>query len=471
MGMRISRGFIILLAVLIALAVFPACLGMSENAEAASVTCKSKHYVTTTINKAALKKGKTAKVTVKVTNTTGKAMKNLNIKVKLPAELKKTSGTLTKTKASLAKKKSFSFSFYVKATKKVNFYKKVTSSKAVAGTKTKVITKNMLKAGKKNRYTTVTMTFKKPTATKKTTKKTTTTTKKTTTPTTPAPSVVTTPSSHAQAMVDLLSDMSKYAKARNAKFAMIPNGGYNLYAPWAATAANMLASIDGALIEDVFSDDDSEGMQEALANAANNGKKTFSIEYDEPNPGNNVIVSYDARDIDSLDEIPAFVNGTSYNVNSLADVKNFLAILDPTKNSKEEYFAALKNTDYDLIFIDLFFDSDDQQPLTAAEVNALKKKRNGGKRIVCTYMSVGEAESYRYYWLPAWDNEATRPAWIAEENPQWKRNYKVCYWAPEWQKILYGNSSAYLDQILAAGFDGVYLDVIDAYEYFEEQSK
>jgi cysteinyl-tRNA synthetase len=43
------------------------------------------------------------------------------------------------------------------------------------------------------------------------------------------------------------------------------------------------------------------------------------------------------------------------------------------------------------------------------------------------------------------------------------------YWTKPWRDILFGTEEAYLDQILAAGFDGVYLDVIDAYEYFEEQ--
>ena len=42
------------------------------------------------------------------------------------------------------------------------------------------------------------------------------------------------------------------------------------------------------------------------------------------------------------------------------------------------------------------------------------------------------------------------------------------YWHPDWKKIIYGNSDAYLDRIVAAGFDGVYLDKIDVFEYFEK---
>jgi len=56
---------------------------------------------------------------------------------------------------------------------------------------------------------------------------------------------------------------------------------------------------------------------------------------------------------------------------------------------------------------------------------------------------------------------------LEEENPNWEGNYKVRYWEPEWQDIIYGNDSSYLKKILDAGFDGVYLDIIDAFEYFE----
>jgi len=35
---------------------------------------------------------------------------------------------------------------------------------------------------------------------------------------------------------------------------------------------------------------------------------------------------------------------------------------------------------------------------------------------------------------------------------------------PEWQAIIF----EYEDRILNAGFDGVYLDIIDGFEYWEE---
>jgi cysteinyl-tRNA synthetase len=45
----------------------------------------------------------------------------------------------------------------------------------------------------------------------------------------------------------------------------------------------------------------------------------------------------------------------------------------------------------------------------------------------------------------------------------------VQYWNPQWQEILFGNQNAYLDRILAAGFDGVYLDGADKFEQWRQR--
>jgi len=80
-------------------------------------------------------------------------------------------------------------------------------------------------------------------------------------------------------------------------------------------------------------------------------------------------------------------------------------------------------------------------------------------------MSIGEAEDYRYYWQSGW--KVGNPSFLDKENPNWKGNYKVRYWDKDWQNIIYGNDNSYLKKILDAGFDGVYLDIIDGFEYFE----
>ena len=86
--------------------------------------------------------------------------------------------------------------------------------------------------------------------------------------------------------------------------------------------------------------------------------------------------------------------------------------------------------------------------------------------VIC-YMSIGEAEDYRYYWQNSWNSN--KPSWLRDENPDWAGNYKVAYWDASWQEVIYGNNTSYLKKILDADFDGVYLDIIDAYEYFEAQ--
>ena len=85
--------------------------------------------------------------------------------------------------------------------------------------------------------------------------------------------------------------------------------------------------------------------------------------------------------------------------------------------------------------------------------------------MIVAYMSIGEAEDYRYYWKPSW--KINNPSFIVSSNPSWPGNYKVQYWDSTWQSIIFGNDDSYTKKILSAGFDGVYLDIIDGYSYFE----
>jgi cysteinyl-tRNA synthetase len=112
---------------------------------------------------------------------------------------------------------------------------------------------------------------------------------------------------------------------------------------------------------------------------------------------------------------------------------------------------------------------------TAAEVTRI---RTGGScaKIVLAYLSIGEAEAYRDYWDPNWVDQSgdplpgVAPAWLGPTNPDWAGNYKVRYWQVAWQALLFGTAGGAaptpLDRIIDAGFDGVYLDIVDAYEYW-----
>lgn len=82
---------------------------------------------------------------------------------------------------------------------------------------------------------------------------------------------------------------------------------------------------------------------------------------------------------------------------------------------------------------------------------------------VIAYTSIGEAETYRRYWQKSW--KTSPPGWLDKENPEWQGNYKVKFWSAFWQDIVLSN----ILEIVASGFDGAYLDIIDAYEYWDER--
>lgn len=131
--------------------------------------------------------------------------------------------------------------------------------------------------------------------------------------------------------------------------------------------------------------------------------------------------------------------------------------------------AALAQLPHDVLVIDYSRHGDQAGAFTAAEIARLRRKPDGSRRIVLAYMSVGEAETYRYYWHWTWGGTwygdllglVLAPSWLGPENEEWGGNYAVRYWQKGWQDIILGQGG-YLDRIVAAGFDGVYLDKIDS---------
>ena len=82
-------------------------------------------------------------------------------------------------------------------------------------------------------------------------------------------------------------------------------------------------------------------------------------------------------------------------------------------------------------------------------------------KLVLAYIDIGQAEDYRVYWGEDW--RIGDPDWIVANDPDgWEGNYPVAYWREEWQAIWLGEDG-FVSQIVAAGFDGVYLDWVEAY--------
>lgn len=292
-----------------------------------------------------------------------------------------------------------------------------------------------------------------------------------------------------RAMVDLICGLKNYAEEKHPGFGLLGNGGAGLFLEQdgntGENVGRLLQALDGDMAESVnFRWDTSQRasvqtdaedtcyFHRALAPASSAGMPVFSLDYVDSE-----LMAMDSyrknqekgyigwasfrRELDALPEgKPHKVNDRD--ITDLTQVQNYLVLLNPGKFvSKEAYLEGLRKTDYDLLIIDLFYGP---AALTAEETASLKQKAGGGRRLVYAYMSVGEAETYRYYWQPQWSDDL--PDWLAEANADWENNFKVKYWRPEWQAILYGSEEAYLDKIISAGFDGAFLDVMDAYYYY-----
>ena len=295
-----------------------------------------------------------------------------------------------------------------------------------------------------------------------------------------------------QEMRNFVSEISVYAKKLKPNFIVIPQNAQALITntgePDGVLDTAYIHSFDATGREDMFygysKDDEATATEESNRLVAlcelceKNGISVLATDYCSSE--SNIDDSYQknaqhgfisfAAPKRSLSVIPNYpsrpFNENLDDITKISEAKNFLYIINPENYStKKDFIDALSATNYDVIIMDLFFN--DQTVFTPSEIEQLKKKKNSSIRLVICYMSIGEAENYRYYWQKDWT--VGNPPWIESQNPNWKGNYKVRYWNESWKNIIYGSSGAYLDQIINAGFDGVYLDIIDAYEYFENK--
>ncbi len=294
-----------------------------------------------------------------------------------------------------------------------------------------------------------------------------------------------------QEMRDFVIAISQYGKANNPNFAVIPQNGIELVTlngeDDGSPDAAYLSAIDGHGQEDLFygynNDDQATPIEDnaylrIFLDISKNAGNTILVtdycstvskmedSYQVNNTAGYVSFAADDRELKGIPNYPSVpYEENDAVITELGQAKNFLYLINPSGyTSKVQFINAITGTNYDLLIMDLFFS--DGNAFTADEITMLKEKANGGKRLVISYMSIGEAEDYRYYWQTDWNTN--KPSWLEALNPDWPGNFKVKYWEPEWQALIFGNSNAYLDMIVAANFDGVYLDIIDGFEYFEK---
>ena len=225
---------------------------------------------------------------------------------------------------------------------------------------------------------------------------------------------------YAEEMRYFIISLSQYAKSIEPNFMVVPQNGASLLsaneedASQPATA--YLAAIDGQGQEDLFFgyEKDDKASDEAFQNftfpfldlAKTNDKQILvtdycsSSDYISTAQSRNTekgYISFVATDRE-LRTIPAVAlqSENDNDIFTLMDAKNFLYLINPSNYVETSTFiAALDATNYDVFIIDLF-DSDDNA-ISAADIAKLQTKPNGAKRLVLAYMSIGEAENYRYY--------------------------------------------------------------------------
>ena len=155
--------------------------------------------------------------------------------------------------------------------------------------------------------------------------------------------------------------------------------------------------------------------------------------------------------------IPSSI-GSSESKNRLAAVDQWLYLIDV--DLEPETVDKIVSSTYDMVVLDFIPSEENNTDYPMSEVVARLHDAPHPK-LVLAYIDIGEAEDYRTYWQPGWG--IGDPEWIVGSDPDgWEGNYPVAYWNDEFQGI-WLVEDGYMQNIVDIGFDGVYLDWVEAY--------
>ncbi|MNU88920.1 hypothetical protein D3C71_787480 [compost metagenome] len=280
-------------------------------------------------------------------------------------------------------------------------------------------------------------------------------------------------------MQDFIIEISKYARAQDPDFILIPQNGEEVLFqntdPESAVNTDLAAAIDGFGVEELFYNGGSYAPDDYRLNMLRKvspGLKVMVADYlsdDATYPD-----AFQAANAEQFIAFPRYnanydykyIPSTVYhentdNIQMLAQAQNYLYLISTDNYSdKAGFLSAIQQTNFDVVIIDAFFGD---ELLTSTDVASLKTKQNGAQRLVISYMNIGSAEKYRYYWKKGWGLH--HPLWLKKKYDGYKDEIWVKFWKDEWQEIIYGSSDSYTQKLLNAGFDGAYLDNIEAF-YF-----
>ena len=296
-----------------------------------------------------------------------------------------------------------------------------------------------------------------------------------------------------------VQNIRTFARQYRREFFIIPQNGIDLLIKSdeadennVSPARTYMRSIDGIIQEAMFfgvpefdkpTDNDRREKLLSLADVARaNGLGVFVIDY-----GTSAATIAESRRLNSarkfmsivapargleLNRLPTYIDRPEgenpKSIISMRDVRNFAYLRDSSAFGRQDQFAlALHDKNYDLVVVDVFHRTG--EPLTKQAVETLKYKKIGARRLVLAYLNIGTAASYRYYWRPHWTEGS--PLWINAPYPGDPDRYYVEYWAPEWQQVITGDTDSYVYGVIAQGFDGVILDGLESFRFFEGRTE
>lgn len=278
-------------------------------------------------------------------------------------------------------------------------------------------------------------------------------------------------------MQDFVISISKYARSFDSDFIIIPQNGPELIFNDLDNASGLntdyINACSGLGNEEIFYNGNLEINEYSLEilRKAKPSLKIMNSDYlsDDSNIADDIKRNTDEGFICFprcstnyyYNQIPdSIINENSNNITTLNDAKNYLYAIGIAGEftTKDSMINTIKNTNFDVILIDLFFDD---KELTKTDIEQLKTKANGGKRLVISYMNIGSAENYRYYWKDNW--KLHHPLWLKKSYEGYDDEIWVKFWKQDWQDIIFGNDNSYTKKIIDAGFDGAYLDNVEAY--------
>jgi len=291
--------------------------------------------------------------------------------------------------------------------------------------------------------------------------------------------------SAAAMMQQLVEDISQAARKRHPGFLIVPQNGIELaYTdadPKKPLDQKYLDAIDAFGVEELFYYEklaiDSVRLK-TLRQLADEKKVLVSDfvsnrrqadDAEQRNLAEGFIPFVRTKDNYHYHEIPVSIPGESgRDITRMRQVRNYLYLMNLEDfDTPDDVVKAVCETNYDLVVLDLYFDK--LQPFSSKQISAMKRKADGGKRLVLCYLNIGAAENWRYYWQTDW--RPGHPDFLRRPYEGYKDETWVAYWSSEWRNILYRGKSSYMDRILNAGFDGTYLDNTEAYFEVFKKSK